>query len=239
MIKGILGWMWSNKNVAGYIILAVLIAYLTWDRNRIDEKNRTMEIEAGKLPDTIEFLASMHGTKFAITYRDSKNNVVHKEYYVPEEGGIDITKKISLKNYDPNTPLAAAVAAGKKIPSINPLNKLLDKVFGPVVEPGKDTDIKIRTRGFTFKPGIAGIWDGGYNQSRPVTVGLDAKLFYMGRYSGGIGSSIDYPYVFVSRHIDDIIPVIKVSHLELQVIYGKPYAEFDTSVIGAGGRVNF
>lgn len=241
ILKGIFGWAWENKNIAGYIMLAIIIAFLTWDRNRTNKKIEEMTIEAGKLPDDIEFIASMRGTKFKITFRDSKNNVVHKEYYVPEEGGIDITKKISLKNYDPNSPITAAIAAASnaRIPTLNPLNRFLDRVLGPTITPGSDTNVNVRTRGFTFKPGISGIWDGGFRPQRPVTIGLDAKIFYINRYSAGIGTTIDYPYLWASRHVDDLVPFITINHLEIMLGYGKPYSDFSNSVLTLGGRTNF
>jgi hypothetical protein len=240
MIRGILAWMWAHKNVAMYLILAVIIAFLTWRNNGLKQTNDKMTIEAGKLPDNIEFTASMHGTKFQITYRDSKNNVVHKQFYVPEEGGINITKRIDLKNYDPNSALATAInAAGKKLPTLNPVEKFISKLLGPTVSPNPDIDIQVRNWGVCFKPGIQGIWDGGFKPERPVTIGIDAKLFYAYRYSAGLGTTIDYPNIWLSRHVDDLVPFITVSHLELMLGYGKPYSNFSNSVMLLGGRTNF
>ena len=235
--KAVLVWMWNNKNVALVMVLALVIAYLTWDRNRLESAKRTAEAQLASLPDGIEFIAGMHGTNFQITYKDSKNNVVHKEFYIPEEGGIDITKKIDLRNYDPNSPLAAAVVAASshKIPSLNPIQKIFEKVLGPTINPDPDLGIHPVLWGFTFSPGIGGLWSGGGS----TDLGLDAKLFYWHRYSAGFGSTIDYPYIYASRHLDDLVPFIKVEHLELMVGYGKPYSNFSNSTIAVGGRTNF
>jgi hypothetical protein len=239
-IKVIFTWAWSNKNIAVYIILAIVIAFLTWDRNKLKQKNDDMIIEAGKLPDNIQFMASMHGTKFEVTYKDSKDNTIHQSFYIPEEGGIDIIKKIDLKNYNPNSPISAINSkASAKLPSLNPLSNFIGKIFGPSITPDDNTIIKPKLTGFTFAPGIAGIWDGGFRPERPVTIGLDAKLFYYHRYSAGLGTTIDYPYVWASRHVDDFFPFITINHLELMLGYGKPYSNFSNSVFTVGGRTNF
>lgn len=240
-VKAVLVWMWSNKSIALFIVLALVIAYLTWDRNRLETAKSTMEIERASLPDNIEFTAGMHGTNFEITYRDSKNNIIHKEFYVPEEGGIDITKKIDLKNYNPNSPLTSAVvaAASHKIasanPIINPIQKLIQNVLGPTIDPDPGMAIHPVLWGFTFAPGIGGLWSGG----NKIEVGLDSKLFFWHRYSAGVGTTIDYPYIYVSRHVDDIVPFIKIQHFEIMAGYGRDYSNFSSSTLSVGGRTNF
>jgi hypothetical protein len=236
--KGIITWLWAHKNIAAYIVMAVIIAFLTWRNKNLKIANQTMTIERGQLPDNIEFIAELKGTKFKITYRDSKNNIVHKEYYVPKEGGLTFTKYVDLKKYDPNSGFSDKTASAPRPPVLtNPISNFINNVFGPKKEEG--SNINVKWYGFTFRPGFSAIYDGGLVSKRPITVALDAKLFYISRYSSGLGSSLEYPYVFASRHIDDIIPFIPVENLEIQVIYGRPYEDFSGSVFGLGGRTNF
>lgn len=238
IIKGIFTWIWSNKNTALIIALIAVVAFLTWKNNKLKIKNDTLTIEKGQLPDNIEFIADLKGTKFQVTYRDSKGTVVHKEYYVPKEGGLTFTKFIDLKKYDANSGFSDKSLTPPPPVLTNPIAKFISDVFGPKKADGS-TDIKIAWYGFCFRPGIAGMYDGGLDPKNPVSIAIDAKLFYMNRYSAGLGSSWQYPYVFVSRHIDDLVPFITVENLELMIGYGKPYDNFSNSVFTIGGRSNF
>lgn len=242
IIKKIFGWAWDNKNVAGYIILAIIIIFLTWRNNNLKIKNTTLEVEKGKLPENIEFVMQLKGNKFTATYRDSKGAVVYKEYYVPSEGGVKFTKYIDLKQYDANAGFSGQTQTNTpSIPSLNPFNNLVHGLFGNKDKDKKDGKIEpyVDVVGFTFRPGISFIYDGGYNPSRPVTIGLDAKLIYAWRYSAGLGSTMDYPYIWTSRHIDDLVPFIPINNIELMLGYGKPYSSFSNSVFTIGGRSNF
>jgi hypothetical protein len=238
-LLGLLQLIWNNKNIFAYVILGLIIAFLTWRNNNLQTQNQTLTIEKGKLPDNIEFIAELKGTKFKVTYRDSKNNVVYKEYYIPKEGGVKFTKYIDLKQYDAKAGFNGASINAPAAPRItNPLNSFINSVFGPKNENKVGTDIIPQWYGFTFRPGIAGVYHGGFGK-QPVALALDAKLFYINRYSLGLGSSIEYPYVWGSRHVDDFIPFIPVENLEIMGGYGKPYADFGNSVFVIGGRTNF
>jgi hypothetical protein len=237
-LLGLLQLLWNNKNILAYVVLGLIIAFLTWRNNNLQTQNQTLTIERGKLPDNIEFIAELKGTKFDITYRDSHKNIVHKEYYVPKEGGVKFTKYIDLKQYDPNAGFNGASINGPKPPTItNPINNFINNVFGPKNE-NKGDVIDVKWYGFTFRPGIAAVYHGGFGK-QPLTVALDAKMFYINRYSIGLGSSLEYPYVWGSRHVDDLIPFIPVENLEVMGGYGKPYENFGNSVFVIGGRTNF
>jgi len=240
-IKGILAWMWNNKNLALYIILIGVIAFLTWRNNGLKQKNEELVIEQGKLPENIEFIGELKGTKFTITYRDSKNNVVHKIYYVPKEGGIKFTKYIDLKKYDANSGFNGQSIQPPVTPTVtNPINNIINTIIGNTDNNnGGQTVVVVNWYGLTFRPGVAAIYDGGFRQQRPLTVGLDAKLFYAARFSAGLGSTMDYPYAWVSRHVDDLIPFFPVENLEIMGGYGRPYEDFGKSVFAIGGRTNF
>lgn len=235
-IKGTGVWMWGHKNIAGYIILALVIAFLTWRNNNLTHKNTQLTIERGQLPDNIEFIADLKGNNFKVTYRDSKNNVIVKEYYVPREGGVKFTKYIDLKQYD--------AKAGFNGNSINPPNAsipstIIDKFLNPFKPHGSDdSPVKVDWYGFTFGPGISAMYDGNLN-GRAANVGLDFKLIYINRYSMGLGSTVEYPYVWGSRHIDDLVPFIKVENLELMGGYGRTYSDFGHGVFVIGGRTSF
>lgn len=235
LIVGVWGWMWGNKVMAGYLVLALIIAFLTWRNNGLIQKNTILTEERGKLPDNIEFIAALKDTNFKVTYRDSKNNVIVKEYYVPREGGVTFTKYIDLKQYDPNS--------GFKGQSINPptqnnpVSNFIDHILNPFKpkDPNADPNspIKLDWYGLTFKPGIAAMYDGKFNAA------IDFKLFYMNRYSMGLGSTPDSPYIWASRHVDDLVPFIKVENLEIMGGYGRSYSDFGHSVFAIGGRTNF
>lgn len=234
-IKGIWNWMWNHKNTAGYIILAIIIAFLTWRNNTLTHKNTQLTEERGQLPDNIEFIADLKGNNFKVTYRDSKNNVVVKEYYVPREGGVKFTKYIDLKQYD-----AKSGFNGQSInPTQNNPTTIIEKFLNPFKPTGgDDAPVKVDWYGLTFRPGIAVLYDGHANGNN-VNAALDIKLVYVNRYSIGLGSTVEYPYVWASRHIDDLIPFIRVDNLEVMGGYGRTYSDFGHGVLLIGGRTNF
>jgi hypothetical protein len=237
-LLGILQFIWNNKNIFAYVILGLIIAFLTWRNTNLKTQNETLIVQSGKLPDNIELIAELKGTKFNVTYRDSKNNVVFKEYYVPKEGGVKFTKYIDLKQYNPNggfNGFSINAPAGPKI--TNPIANLLNNTFGPKNEKTGEV-IDVKWYGFTFRPGIAGLYH-GVSGKQPVAPALDVKLFFINRYCLGLGSSLEYPYVWGSRHVDDFIPFIPVENLEIMGGYGKPYDNFENSVFVIGGRTNF
>lgn len=186
IIKNILAWMWGNKNAAAYIVLAIIIAWLSWSNNRkgiaiaeLNEKNGTL---------AADLQLKVKGTE--VIYRD-RDRVVVK--YMPKEGGVTVS------------------------------------------EPDKNgkVDIKIKNKGFTLKPGFGAYYDGKFDGA------LDLKLAYWDRYSGGLGSTLGAPYLWLSRHVDDLVPVLKPENIELSLGYGKPYADFSNSVFLFGLRTNF
>lgn len=234
IITGIFGWMWANKALAGYIILIAIIAFLTWRNNSLIQKNTILTEERGNLPDNIELIATLKDTNFKVTYRDSKNNVVVKEYYVPREGGVTFTKYIDLKQYNAKSGFNGQIINPLAIK--NPIEGILGKIlnpFKPKDSQDPNNQIKIDWYGLTFKPGIAVVYDGKVNAA------LDLKLFYLNRYSMGLGSTADFPYIWASRHIDDAVPFIKIENLEIIGGYGRSYSDFGQSKFAIGGRTNF
>jgi hypothetical protein len=242
-LKQIIIWAWNNKERALIILLLLIVGVQTKRYYSSQQDLEKQLIERGKLPDDIDFIGEIKGTKLTLTYRDSKNNVVFKEYYVPREGGAKFTKHIDLKKYDAKDGFGGNSvdnAAAIKMPSLNPLKNLINIITGHnEVKTGTGVTPDIRYMGFTFRPGIFGVYDGGFNSSRPFNVGIDAKLFFLYRWSAGLGTTVDYPEVFISRHVDDFVPFIPVENLELMLGYGKPYSNFGNSVLLLGGRTNF
>ena len=186
ILKGILVWMWANKNISAYIILALIIAWLSWSNNRktvaIEELNNKNQTLSDNLKLRID------GTK--VVYRDRDKIVVK---YMPKEGGITVA-----------------------LPDKNGF-----------------TEVKIKNKGFTFKPGFGAYYTGKFDGA------LDFKVGYWDRYSLGLGSTLDSPLLWSSRHIDDLVPFLKPENIELSLGYGKPYANFSNSVFLVGLRTNF
>ena len=98
--------------------------------------------------------------------------------------------------------------------------------------------IHIVDRGFTGKFGFGMHYAGGYNEDIIVPA-IDFKFFFFQRYSAGIGSTLDNPFLWGSRHLDDLIPVLKPKNVELAVGWGRPYADFGHDLLMIGLRSNF
>jgi len=104
-----------------------------------------------------------------------------------------------------------------------------------VVSETKDgkTELKVKSWGFTARPGFGAYYTGDFEGA------LDLKLFYYDRYSAGLGSTLNGPNLFFSRHLDDLIPVLKPENVELGLMYGRLYDNFGHSIFGIGLRSNF
>jgi len=184
-IKSALAWVFSNKQVAIYIVLALVIAWLSWSKNRLVDTIDELNIKNTTLADDLKL--KVNGT--TIVYRDKEKIV---KVYVPVEGGLIV------KEPDADGKIAVVV----------------------------------KNKGFTAKPGISLFYDGR------VTGGLDLKLAYWGRYSAGFASSLDSPYLWLSRHVDDLVPVLHPQNVEAFTGYGKPYSNFSSSLLLLGIRMN-
>ncbi len=220
ILKSFSTWAWNHKNKFSYIVLVVLIMYLSWQNSRkkiaIDELNS----KNTKLSDTLESSLTVGNSKVKIVYRDKDGEIKVKEKYLPSEGNVEV------KHY--------------KDANISEHKNLLEKLLPKLNETIKVKDIEyiIHDKGFCLVPGYGIIYDGKYNDSL-LNVGVDLKFIYFQWYSLNIGSSLDYPYLGFSRHLDDLIPVIHPKNIEGQIIYGKPYKDFGKNIFGFGLRSNF
>ena len=101
---------------------------------------------------------------------------------------------------------------------------LTDKIFNEVIEQEDGTIILVQTKGFAFAPEIAGLY------SDRVSVGVQAKLFFWGRYGLGIGiTNEQVAYGFVNRNISDIVPWFK--NTSLQVSGGKDLKDGNNKIL--------
>jgi hypothetical protein len=185
-IGGFFTWALANKQAAVFIILAAIIAWLSWSKSRLVNKIDELNIKNETLAADLKL--KVNGN--TVIYRDKEKIV---KVYIPAEGGLIV-----------------------KEPDAN----------------GK-TVVVIKNKGFTAKPGIGLFYDGKVNG------GLDLKLAYWERYSAGLGSSLDSPYVWLSRHVDDLVPVLRPQNVEFSLGYGKPYSNFSNSLMLVGIRTNF
>jgi len=94
------------------------------------------------------------------------------------------------------------------------------------------SEIKIKNYGLTLRPGVGAYYSGSM-------VGLlDVKLAFWDRYSLGVGSSLDSPVLWTSRHVDDLTFGV-AQNAEFSVGYGRDYADFSKGRFLVGLRTNF
>ena len=187
VIKNLFSWAWANKNIAVYIILAIVIMFLSWQNNRHEEDIAKLSTDKGVLEDRLKNQTVL--TKNKIVFRDREKVVIK---YVPAEGGVTISEGNDGK-----------------------------------------TELNIDNWGFTARPGFGAYYTGEFEGA------LDLKLFYYDRYSLGLGSTLNGPNVWFSRHVDDLVPVLKPDNVELSIGYGRLYDDFGHSVFLLGLRTNF
>jgi len=99
-IKNLFIWAWGHKQIASYIVLAVIIALLSWKLNRNNTTIAELSNQKGVLEERLKSQAIV--TKNQIIYRD-KDKVVIK--YVPAEGSVTVNEtkdgktEVKIKNW--------------------------------------------------------------------------------------------------------------------------------------------
>ena len=105
----------------------------------------------------------------------------------------------------------------------------LDNIIISTKTTEKTLILDIQDRGFTFRPGLAAIYNLKEQKFEPA---IDFKFYYFNRYSAIVAIGPITTGIEVSRHIDDIIS--KFKNTELFVGYS-----FTNSSIYVGVRTNF
>ena len=75
-----------------------------------------------------------------------------------------------------------------------------------------------KTWGFTVKPGIGMVYAGD-----KVMPQFDIKYFYWNRYSAEVGINPKFLGIEFSRHLDDMIPILRPQNAEAGLIGGPAY----------------
>ncbi len=220
-------WSFSHKHAFLYIVFGAIITFLSWKNHRnvvtIDETNPNNK----NIPADVNSVLKTENGKVKVAFRDKKTGEVKVvEKYIPPEGSIEnISYQVTHKE---NNSLLNRILG----------NKISDFLIGPTIVTSNGT-IRIKDRGFCLKPGFFIACNNKFTQ------GLDLKLFYLNRYSLGIGTGLnldnglEYGDLFFSRHLDDLIPFINPKNVEAFVGYGRKYSELEKSELLFGLRTNF
>jgi len=230
IIKAIAAWSWKNKQTAliiGLILTLMIISKLNNDKN-LELKNE-LATATGKtiiLKDNLKAQIVVGNRELTFIYKDADGKIQKIVREIPREGRIEIEladgklKKNLLQN-----------------PLTTGLDSIKDIFTGGKIEFGEgDGTVKVIDRGFTHKLGFGMWYDGNYD-GKIISPALDLKLLYFKRYGFGLGSSINAPFVFLSRYADDFTFGI-FENVEMGLGYGKPYSNFQDSLFMLGMRMN-
>ncbi len=229
MFLGLIRWSLQHHHAAIYIVLGLIISFLSCNVSKLKTKFDEANTKNTKLSETLNSVITTGNNKAKIVYRDPKTGEIKiVEKYLPPEGYTE-TKDFKDKS-------------GKKPGFINKIlgntigNKIGDVLTGPTIHT-VNGDVKIHDRGFCLKPGFFV----GYDSK--IKIGLDVKLVYFQRYSLGVGSSIgsgeDFADIFISRHLDDAVPFLHPQNIELFAGYGREYQDLSKGKLLVGLRTNF
>ena len=232
-LKNMAIWIWNNKKAAFYIIIALAIMSLT--KCNYDKSNKIEQLTTEKngLASKLQSQVTSGSGQVKIVYRD-KDRIIEKIQYLPPEGFITVEQLNQVKQDQKSflDKLKEKLSSGNAT-----LEDIKNFILGTTINTG-DEIITVHDRGICVRPGFFLGFDGQYN-NYPVNAGLDCKLLFFQRWSSGIGSTVNYPTVWFSRHVDDCIPWLNFQNVEIMAGYGKPYKEFDKSVLIIGARSNF
>jgi hypothetical protein len=233
-IKKIATWAWNHKHATMYIILIVIIMLLTKGYKDKDLKIEELTVGAKQLSDKINTLVDSGCGQVKIIYRDKEGKVIEKIQYLPPEGYVEQKTYKDMKDgYDSFLEkLRAKLKSGNAT-----IADISAFVLGTQIDTGNGNVVIVHDRGWCARPGLFLNFDGMYN-GYYVNGGVDLKLFFFQRWSAGLGTTMNYPDVWISRHVDDLIPFIPVNNAELMIGYGKPYSAFEKSVLMIGLRSN-
>ena len=190
-------WAFNNRRLVAEAVLIACLIFLGWQYNRKQEELSRVRLEKGQMEE---------GLKQEIRVRDGQLEVLRKEkgkvtverVYVPPEGSVFIKQKDLDELYKKYKELVVKLGQAMTPEERERLQREIERLMGELKKP--DTEIVIKDRGFTIKPGLGAEWSG-------IGIGprLDLKLFYFKRYSALIGGGRGGVDVSASRHLDDIL----------------------------------
>ena len=230
-IKAAVSWSLSHVQLA--VILGLCAALMVSSKCNNEMKTALDQLTADKSEMEVKYNGQIIQLKSRITLLNNQVSVVVREngelkkrvIYVPTEGGVDV------QNFGDTTKTAGTT--GGLLGGW--WQKFKDFFSGQRIDTPGGT-VLVRDRGLTAKPGFGIFWDGGYND-RAAVPALDLKLLFWKRWSAGLGSTLNAPYVWGSRHLDDLTFGI-VANTEFSIGYGKPYNDFEKSLLMLGLRTN-
>lgn len=221
-------------NVKNTIIVALVIALGAFGFMYTREKKAHNELQAKieGLPKDAKGQITIEKDNIKIVSKDKDGKIVYTDRYVPPEGSVVITVKEKEQLQNKINDLVDKI---KKATTPELIKQLQDELSNTKEDLDKMPDVVIKDKGFCHKAG-AGV---GYDFAEKPSPELDVKLLYFKRYGAGIGSTLNEPFLYASRHVDDLSGPLGFSNLELWVGYGRAYKDFSQDRILIGLRTNF
>lgn len=228
-------FIWSGKNKDEKI------NHLLHDTQALNDAKKSLEEEMNGLSLKLSF----KNHTYDVLVRGKNGDIAHRSGYIPDEGSITFKEfKLTQSRFITNSDGILSPISNTSATSVTStvetkvVTKIVDHLtdgwfdrmkrwlhetfIGPVIE-GDNSQIDIKDRGLTFKPGLGIMYD--KNQRYGLNLGLDAKLFYYKRLSMGLGATPDFSYIWGSTHIDKI-SFGYINNFEFMIGYGTPYEEF-------------
>ena len=187
-LKKIVDVILSDAVKIGIIVVCIVALFFAWDmlKNK-DTLIKELKTSNKVLSDKVESLVQINKSKVVVTSRDNNGKTIETTVKVPVEGNVKVT---TMKD-------------GEKPDNRNIIDKATTTRV--VITSGTHTTVvDVRHTGFCFFPALSGVYD-----FDDFYLGLEARFIFSHSYGIGIGGYKKGGYIFVDRHIEDLIPFAK------------------------------
>jgi hypothetical protein len=190
-------WAIEHPRLTLELALVGLLLFIGWRYNRAQDELSKSRLESGQLEEGLRQEIRVRNGQLEVL-RKEKGKVVVERVYVPPEGAVFIKQKDLEELHKKYRELLARAGQATTPEERERLQREIDRLMGELNKP--DTEIVVRDKGFTLRPGFGVEWAG-----QGIGPRLDLKWAYYKRYSFLVGGGKSGADVSISRHIDDLV----------------------------------
>lgn len=222
--------MLLNLKRGFWAAIALAILLLGYQYNRQKQEIERLTLEKVGLEKDLQAKTVHSGTELKTIVRQEDGTVKTVIKYVPAEGSVVTKYKLDIEVLrvqleDARNKLAVARNPREKEAAEKEVKSLISKT---------QPDLEVKDKGWTFRVGGGAVWD-----SEEFSPSGDLKWAYWGRYSLTSGvNKHNFEVINLTRHVDDLVPWVKMQNLEIKAGLGKPFRDVGWTY-QVGARCNF
>lgn len=211
------------------LMIALCVFGFLYYKATIDKLTVAQVVENALKPGELQKVVVGDGGVTNIVKDPKSGKDVKTTKYIPSEGNVKIVYKedpklreqyekmilASKELQDKLDTLESSTLSAEQIQELDMIKQRMDELTKEkeeLVVKLSQADVEVQDMGFTLRPGFGLAYSGKFFPS------LDAKFFYLQRYSAVVGINENGLFLSGTRHIDDVLYFMK--NLELAIMLG-------------------